>query len=182
MSARGGFTMPEPRSRVPRPWTATFGSYLLCVDEPGARIVLQGVGWRAADDASPLKVQTPLRIVDRTTKSTLPFGAVAGPPWKPYSGNPHPGDYLDNVAGRSITRTCDFDTKEFTELTFVLEVGEQGADVPEAWVDYLADGEPRRLMIRWRMIGCGDAVAARDDETGATCRDLKKNPGWEDEP
>lgn len=166
-SGWGSFTMDEPPSQVPRPWYATFMGNTLCVHEPGVKIELRGAGWRVASDAKPLAVHAWLRMVDRTTKPTTPYGALDGTPWKPYSEKPLPGEYTDKLAGRVISQSCAERThKEFTELLFVVKVGKQGAEVPQAWVDYLADGEPHRLMIRWRMAACGEAIAARRDDTG----------------
>lgn len=166
------------------PWFGTFGSYVLCVHDPGVNLELRGVGWRAADDAQPMEVRTPLRVVDRTTPATTPIGAVRGTPGNSSGWKQFPGRYDDRIAGRRVTQLCkDPDRRrEFTELLFVLKVAERGADIPEAWIDYTADGEDYRLMIRWRMIGCGSAIEARRDETGTSCREWRTTPEGDSVP
>lgn len=171
-SGQGSFAMHKP-SGVGQTWHGGFGSYKLCVHEHGVQIELQKVGWRVATDAPPLQVETRLRIVDRTTKPTTEFIAVDGLPWKPYTTEPYPGTYSDEIAGRKVTQLCS-DLKqehegrpnqpEFTELVFVMKVGEQGGEVAEGYVDYVADGEPYRLVIRWKMIMCGTAIESRGDD------------------
>lgn len=171
-SGWGSFSMDKPRG-AGATWVGGFGSYTLCVRDGGTRIELQRVGWRSAQDARPLKVEPWLRFVDRTTKPTSEFVAVPGLPWKPLGDKPYPGRYSDKIAGEAVTQTCaelnrgrkaDSRRRAFTELVFVMKVGEQGGELTQGYIDYLADGEPYRLIIGWKMIMCGSAVTARGED------------------
>lgn len=169
-SGLGSFAMAKPRG-VGNVWSGGFGSYTLCVHEPGASIELQRVSWRSAKDARPRSVAAWLRSVDQTTEPTGEFVGVGGLPWKPLGQKPYPGRYSDKIAGRAITQTCaDLERgrssdpdhrREFTELVFVMKVGDRGGELVEGYVDYLAEGEPYRLVIGWKMIMCGTAIQAR---------------------
>lgn len=175
-SGFGSFAMTDPPG-VKSHWYASFGSYDLCVTEPGARTELTGVTWEAADEARPLAVTPWLRMVDRTTKPTGGFVGVVGLPWKPVEDEPYPGEYTKKIAGTVITQACanlnrdgnpDVE-REFTELVLVVKAGKQGADIKRAFVDYVADGDPYRLVINWRMIACGEVIEARDPSPTGDC-------------
>ncbi len=169
-SGHGGFAMTEPRNVKP-PWYGSFGSYMLCSTEPGTRIELQGVSWKAAADAPPLAVETWLRSVDRVKKHAISVTGITGFPWEPYQGKPVRGDYSDHIAGTVINQDCaDLDDKKFTELFFVIKTSKAGAHLKRAYVDYLADGEPYRLVINWEMITCGEAIERRPEPPdGSDC-------------
>lgn len=174
----GSFSMTEPEGVAP-PWYGSFGSNLLCVRDPTSRVVLERVGWNAADDAPPLSVQSVLRVVNRTSLKTTPFVAVTGKPWKPYDGSPGmPGRYVRNLSGRVVSQPCsDWDQRpppHFEELVFIVKTSKKGADLTSAYVDYRADGKPYRLKILWQMIACGSAIEARgaldaNEEPGGEC-------------
>lgn len=169
----GSYFMAEPDAR-PNRWYATYGLGTLCVHEPGARIELQDVGWRAAKDAPPLELKVMLRQVDTKTRKVTPVVGVGGTPRKPDDGHPLPGRYIERIAGTRVTQTCSDNHRGkggFTELLFVVKVGKGGMHLPVSWIDYLADGEEYRLMLRWEWGACGDAIEARHDDHGEYCRD-----------
>lgn len=67
-----------------------------------------------------------------------------------------------------ITQPCSEMTgtevlREFTELFFVIETDNGGADIREAYVDYRTGGQLYRLEIDWEMITCGWRIQARDN-------------------
>lgn len=156
-------------------WTGSFGSYLLCLREADTDVELQSVGWEADDDAPPETVEAWLRLVDSSTEPTIPFVSKRGYPWDPSPGREaEPGDYTQDIAGHAVTQTCDELERsaspqgrtEFTELVFILTVGEEGGELRNGHIDYLADGQPYRLVIDWKMGMCGSAIVARDEAAG----------------
>ncbi|MDP3894025.1 hypothetical protein [Nocardioides sp.] len=54
----------------------------------------------------------------------------------------------------------------WSELVVVHEVGPEGSEVVGFELDYLADGEPRTLVVPWTIIGCGSAIDPRSCEIG----------------
>lgn len=166
--------MGKPDGHKSGPWFGTFQGAMLCVYEPGVRIELQRVGWRAADaKVEPLAVDPVLRYVDAAgARRTGPIEAFRGTPQNPELLKPYPGRYRREIKGVVIDQPCSEirnggrNRNGFTELLFVVKAGDQGFDVPEAWIDYLADGQEYRLRLKWEMAGCGDAMA--DHEVG-TC-------------
>lgn len=164
----GSFLLAEPPGYKSGSWVGTFAGGLLCAHEPGVRIELQRVGWRARNTTvEPLAVDPVLRHVDEAGEQrTTPIEMILGTPQKPGLGEkPFPGRYRDVIRGVVIDQPCSEvhggHEKGFTELLFVVKVGKQGFDVPKAWIDYLADGDEYRLELQWDMLGCGDVIAER---------------------
>lgn len=169
----GGNSIYEPFD-VEYPWYATFGSFMLCLQQGHAPITLESVTWDVADDgATPLKVTPWLRHVDKTTEPAGPASSFIGLPWEVESrgGRGLRGTFSERIAGVEITKTCaDLDAErkksnqpEFTELMFVVKTAREGGHLTRAYIDYLADGEPYRLVINWEMVTCGYVVEQRSD-------------------
>lgn len=168
-SAYGSFHMSKPPG-AGRIWYGSFGSYMLCLHQPGVRVVLQKAGWHTAPDAKPLHVQAWLRIVDPSTKPTTIFISANGRAWE--HKERYPGRYTRKIAGTVVNRSCaelkrersEKGQPEFTELVYVMKVDGRGGDLPRGYIDYLADDEPHRLMINWQMVMCGSAIRNRDPQ------------------
>ncbi|MER6187845.1 hypothetical protein [Streptomyces sp. NPDC001652] len=166
LSARttgGRVVVGEPNSH---PWSASFGSFVLC-STTGRKIILSRI--RYETPVAPLSVSLQLRRVDSTAHTVS--SAVGEPPSfrNPGTGvnNPVWGDYTSFREGAQITQTCS-ESKEgsqgFTELFFVMRVDERGGVISRAWVDYTVDGLGQRqftLPINWEMTACGSRVRTR---------------------
>ena len=169
-SGEGSISMWEPPD-VEYPWYGTFGAFILCAQNQADRIELERVTWRAAADAAPVELTPWLRSVNRQTEPTTPAYGVSGLPWEPGDMEPLPGSYTDEISGVEITQSCsdlkegyDVETEsqpEFTELMLVVKSAEEGAHIERTYVDYLANGKPHRLTIRWEMVTCGTVIESR---------------------
>ncbi|WP_369169782.1 hypothetical protein AB5J49_18805 [Streptomyces sp. R28] len=150
------------------PWTATFGSFLLCSAD-GDPLTIDGVRYRAP--VKPTSVALKLRTVTpRMWKDTVDAGwigaAVGQPPH--FQNREAPGHYENVRAGARITQRCADQKKDgagFTELLFVLGVGRQGGYIDAAWVDYHAGGKPYTLRLEWKMVACGSRIPHTVDGT-----------------
>lgn len=153
------------------PWNATFGSYVLC-SAGGADVEIEDIRYSAP--VGPQDVTFALRTVsakDRASSPAVtPVGAALGRPPNLHSG-PLPGRLADAGAGSRVTRSCADEDEEgagFTELLFVLRVGESGGWIDRAWIDYRVHGRPYTLRLDWQMIACGaDVPPVNGDETCA---------------
>lgn len=166
------------------PWYASFGGFVLCSRDAGIDIELEGVRFEQIVPAkrayATVRTITPGRLEEvspREIGGYLPFYTARGRPpdfSERYAGPPAPGDYSRNVDGMRVVGACaDSEASlvalsrsrpvgdEILELVFVMKVGPQGARVRRAYIDYLADGEPMTLKLRWDMVACGDAITSR---------------------
>lgn len=78
-------------------------------------------------------------------------------------GCPAPTSPSNPVCGSS--RTAPTWTEApcgFTELLFVLRVGDAGGLIDRVWVDYQVGGEEYTLRIEWQMIACGESIPQVD--------------------
>ncbi|AZQ40435.1 hypothetical protein EJ357_17250 [Streptomyces cyaneochromogenes] len=143
------------------PWAVTFGSYLLC-STSGEPIVLDGIRYRSP--VRPRSVSLKLRTVTpRMWKAGVDAGylgaALGEPPH--FQKRKVLGRYEDARAGRRITQSCADQDREgagYTELLFVLDVGEAGGFIDAAWIDYRVGGKPYTLRLDWKMVACGAKV------------------------
>ncbi|MFC3573817.1 hypothetical protein ACFOZ0_11145 [Streptomyces yaanensis] len=160
----GLIVVAEPKTH---PWVASFGAYYLCSTR-GRDITIQSVRYEAS--VQPLNVSFQLRNVD---SGAAGIASARGEPPDfvdpdRHTYIPRPGTYEQLRPGRQITQTCAdvADGKNgFTELLFVVTVGEQGGVINRAWIDYTVDGiedHQYTLDLRWKMILCGNRVPAND--------------------
>ncbi|MFE0252417.1 hypothetical protein [Streptomyces sp. NPDC059010] len=150
------------------PWAVTFGSYLLC-STSGEPITLDGIRYHAA--VEPKSVSLKLRTVTpQVWKASVDAGYIGAALGKPphFQKRKAPGQYADARNGSRITQSCADQDREgagYTELLFVLDVGEQGGFVDAAWIDYQVDGKPYTLRLDWKMVACGSKVPHTVDGT-----------------
>jgi len=147
------------------PWYASFGGSLLCSREPGSEIELQRVRYDAT--VEPEDVEVLLRAVPPMDGSMMderiewaPLGGVLGR-HQDYANGGHRGDFSSRVAGAVVDQSCEDAAQigaAFTELVLELRVGESGARIPTAYVDYTADGEPHTLRIDRGVVACGGVI------------------------
>lgn len=162
MSASSGFGGVSIYPVPPPPWTASFGTFLLCVRRSGERARIDDV--RVDVVGSPLRVRHVLRVVPPEParqpgfvwvpygSSTKAFPHRRGEA-RPYGGTPHP------VKGAVVTQTCDdvhgAQIGGYTDLLTELTVDGRGAEVKRTMVDYHSGGKRYTLVIRWEMTACG---------------------------
>lgn len=160
------------------PWAVTFGSFLLC-STSGEPIVLDGI--RHHSPVEPRSVSLKLRTVTpRMWKASVDAGYIGAALGEP----PHfvkrkaPGHYADARAGSRIAQSCADQDREgagYTELLFVLDVGESGGFIDAAWIDYHVGGKPYTLRLDWKMVACGSKVPHTVDGT-VVCAGLDQVP------
>lgn len=179
----GGFAVDHPPGVTGR-WSATFEDFVLCVTDPSTSARIQDVGYAVVPGKDPVSFTPMLRTFNlERVRSASPkhrkdfatyFGALLGqPPYRQsYAADfGGAGRYTRKVSGAVIDQGCDeanvanslvsggrVPAASFTELVFVMRAGARGAAVRKAWVDYVADGVRRRLLIRWNMVMCGSAT------------------------
>lgn len=181
-SGRGGFSVTAPR---PSSYTATFGAFVLCSTEPDIDITIDDVRYRSegdTEDAKPL-VRTfdaeDLAALDRhQVASYQPVVATLGSPpsfSEPYAGYKPRGDFINQVAGWTVSQTCTT-TEEVTmaltagrvpvesqsELMFVIEAGSGGARIPGFHIDYSAGGNEYTLNVPFEMVACGTGFGEKE--------------------
>lgn len=167
-TAQGTTSVYAPREV---PWAVTFGSYLLC-STTGEPITLDGVRYNTA--VEPRSVSLKLRTVTpRMWKASVDAGYIGAALGEPphFDKRKAPGHYADVRAGSRITQSCAEQDREgagYTELLFVLDVGEQGGVIDAAWIDYHVGGKPYTLRLDWKMVACGTKVPEAVDGT-AVC-------------
>lgn len=150
------------------PWTATFGSYVLCSTN-GDPITIDGVRYRTP--VKPNSVALKLRTVTpQLWKKTIDAGWIGAGVGKPphFQNREAPGHYGNVRKGARITQRCSDQKKDgagFTELVFILNVGRQGGFIDRAWIDYHANGERYALRLEWEMVACGARIPHRVDGT-----------------
>lgn len=171
-SGSGGNALNAPRGRTH--WYGTFGTFILCVTEPGARARLTGVRFDGAP--KPLSATFRLREVPERAKRAkglmwTPIGSANGR-WPSFSFG-RAGGTLAPVRGTVIDQSCDADDDEvgFTELLVQLESGPEGGRVRHLYIDYTVDGEARTLRTHWQLVLCGRAITdvcqgGRNDDSG----------------
>lgn len=179
----GAFAVFKP-AKAPERWFATFENLVLCSTEE-VEVTLDGVRVDESIEAPPVTVTPMLRTFELSDldgaspalmDDYLPyFGALSGkPPFnQTYAGDlGGAGDYTRDIAGAKVLQTCaessaaqgalatgSVPQAPFVELVFVVETDSDGAILNKAWLDYTADGEPRTLLIKRKMVMCGSAVA-----------------------
>ncbi|MCO1339461.1 hypothetical protein BJH93_11245 [Kocuria polaris] len=148
----------------------SFGSGGLCSLRENTKIEIEGVSWAAADP-EPLKVEPWLRIYSSKDESADAFISLLGPAWESSVISQEDTVYDDDIAGYEITETCEQleenKRTQMTDLFFLVTSGPEGAEVPEAYVDYKANGRSYRLIIDYGMIMCGPAISEREPEDGS---------------
>lgn len=148
-----------------KPWTGTFGSYLLC-STTGEAITVEGI--RIRTPVEPINVEQKLRKVSQKARSADPAltylgGSLGAAPDLP--DGRLPGSYQPFEPGVRIEQNCsdlDRSSASFTELLFVLRVGDAGGLIDRVWVDYQVGGEEYTLRIEWQMIACGESIPQVD--------------------
>lgn len=169
-------------------WTGTFGGFVLCAQESGRRIEVQDVRYQAG--VEPVEVVPTVRtttpeslrgLEPRRRQDYLPtYTALGSPPGfdEPYVDLVVPGDYSTVVRGWRVDQSCEqtaalerqlsggrVPSRPLRELMFAVTAGRQGARIDRVDIDYLADGRPMTLELRWAMVSCGTATVTPD-----TCR------------
>jgi hypothetical protein len=149
-----------------------FGSFMLCVEEPGTTARVERVGYD--DRVAPRRLDVLLRTVTPDdvatgTRRRLTMVGSDGGRRPDFLQRRYTGSYTTRVRGLEVSQPCQ-DRRDrpvkgvpangFQELMFVMSVDRRGAWVPRTWVDYTVDGRPYRLMMRWEMGVCG-AVSRR---------------------
>lgn len=179
-SGSGGFIMEPPNKRVDT-WWGTWGSFQLCVTEPGKAVTIKG--YRLDAEIEPLESYVGVRIIDpklyknatwRQRSALATIGAAYGQPLR-FKGGGEPraaGTFHRGVEGIEVTATCD-ETLNFgpdsdqplQELMAVMKAGPKGAMVRSMEVDYTVDGREMTLRTRWHMGMCGTEVKGLDPDT-----------------
>lgn len=160
-SGSGGSSIyPTP----PPPWTASFGTFLLCVRHPGQSVRIDGV--RADVAGSPLEVKHVLRVVPPAGERRSGFA------WGPYQSSAAAfprsgvgrsyGGTLRPAAGAVISQTCasarEAPANGYTDLLTELTVDARGGEAERTFVDYTSSGRRYTLVIRWKMTACGTQI------------------------
>ncbi|WP_340559187.1 hypothetical protein [Streptomyces sp. GSL17-111] len=138
------------------PWTATFGSFLLC-STTGTKITLEEVRYETL--VEPFNISVVMR---EAPPGSSPVSSASGPPSSLDGGEGLAGEIEEFKKGWIIDQRCDVNAGGFTELLFVVESGKFGGHIRQAWLDYEAGGNPYTLKIDWQMITCGTKVEPVD--------------------
>lgn len=157
--SNGGNSLDQPPAATR--WDATFGSLLLCTDQP---VTLSGVEPR-------YRTGRPEAITFHVR--TVPAGpARTGPPidWAPVAARAAPLDTLlrrqvkaadvTDVPGTTVDQACDASGADapYTEILTSMTVGPGGAWIDGLNVTYQADGDEYVLPVNWNYVACGTAI------------------------
>lgn len=183
-SGSGTFAFPAR----PGTWSATVGSFELCVTRPHAVVHITGVrvipvpgGAKPLSAGIWLRTTTPgaVRATPRTQRRAwMPLGSVRGAPsqWNQlYAATSAPGSYSRAVKGLTIRTRCRqvqsdwmairrgrVPTRTLHELLATLTVGPRGGEIEGFVIHYRARGERAELRVRWHLVGCGTAIHSRN--------------------
>lgn len=161
----------------PPPWSASFGSFLLCSTKPGAEITIEDV--RFDTPTKPLKLEAWFRLVPEASKrgdanvSWDPIAFTVGTHGHHAGTGPPAGGTFTRALDRPITQPCDDlgGDSARTELITEMTVGAAGGHVSTTYIDYRVDGHPYTLVVRWVNIACGNQISA---DTGFCQKDRRK--------
>lgn len=183
-SGSGTFAFPAR----PGTWSATVGSFELCVTRPHAVVHITGVrvipvpgGAKPLSAGIWLRTTTPGAV--RATpvaqrRGWMPLGSVLGAPphWnQPYAAAAPPGVYSRGAKGLTVRTRCRRVQSDWMairhgrapatplhELLATLSVGARGGEIEGFVIRYRARGQRAELRVRWHLVGCGTAIHSRN--------------------
>jgi hypothetical protein len=156
----GGISVDRPRDAGDT-WSATFGSLIICTEEP---VTLLGAQAHLTEGDGDVRFM--LRTVpvpqDRSGPSLdwAPVGSQIGTPDQLHERDKLRWQTLTDVAGSTFDEpTCGSGRSDpFTEILTTIETGDSGAFVDRVDVRYEADGREFTLPVDWSYVVCGDAI------------------------
>jgi hypothetical protein len=149
-----------------RPYFFTHG-FVICRKGGvhGERPILRSISFNVK--LKPLKVVPTIRRIPpaagRTTgarEDWAPIGGLLGRPGD-FDNWTVRGDYSSKFDGTKVTTRCDDSSDPngaLMELEIVMKVPPAGSDIDGFTISYEIRGVAHRLLVPWRMVGCGPKV------------------------
>ncbi len=159
----------HPPSSDPSRWQGTFGSLLLCVEDPSSPVTLTGVSYSPTDSLPDGGSVTPAVHTDPGED-----GRTGGGDWGPVLfrlGTPrrfldaphHLAGPVTAVAGAPVQVGCSTDADQpFVELLTTFEVGRAGGRVDGIEISYRAGGREHRTHVDYTFAACGTSITDED--------------------
>ncbi|MEU4385235.1 hypothetical protein [Promicromonospora sp. NPDC023805] len=163
----GGMSVLPPEGRHPgEPWSATFGSFIPCLDDDRP-MTISGFDWTSPAGLEPRSVVAYLRTFDRS--ETDPYLSMLGTPADPLDKyfEESPGTITEGIQGHGVTVQCaDAFNGRVEEIMLAVEVDDAGALLEDVSFDYESEsGRKYRVVTDWKLYVCGDKVP----EAGVSC-------------